>query len=120
VIFRVVAVAFFAAALSHVAAVLIPAFGETAYPGTYPLWRHVLFILINITFAWLLLRQVRWVVWPFALLALQIYNGHGRAAWMAWSSESRFAWIDILTTVGATVFLVLLMASKRRVSERPT
>ena len=70
---------------------LIPAFGETAYPATYPLWRHVLFIIINVTFAWLLVRQKRWVVWPFALLTLQIYNGHGRAAWIAWSRDSRLA-----------------------------
>lgn len=117
-IYRVGAAAFVAAALYHLAAVLIPAFAETAYSATYPLWRHLVFIIINVTFAWLLVRQVQWVVWPFALLNLQIYSGHGRAAWMAWSRESRFAWIDIMTTVGATVFLGLLLASMRRVRER--
>ena len=119
-IYRVGAAAFLAAALYHLAAVLIPAFGEIAYTATYPLWRHVVFILINVTFAWLLVRQVRWVVWPFALLTLQIFNGHGRAAWMAWSRESRFAWVDVLTTVGASVFLILLIVSRRRDRERPT
>ena len=76
-IYRVGAAAFVAAALYHLAAVLIPAFAETAYSATYPLWRHLVFIIINVTFAWLLVRQVQWVVWPFALLTLQIYNGHG-------------------------------------------
>src|SRR5215208_3340245 len=111
-IYRVGAVAFLGAAVYHLAAVLIPPFGAHAYPATYPLSRHLLFIGINLTMAWLLLKQVRWVVWPVALVTAQIYNGHGRYVWMVWSDESRIAWIDVLTVVGATGLLVLLVRAR--------
>jgi hypothetical protein len=109
-IYRAGAAVFLAAAIYHLAAVLIPRFGDYAYPAIYPLWRHLLFIAIDLIFSWLLLAHVRWVIWPMALLTLQIYNGHGRYAWMAWSHESRIQWIDVLTVIGATVLLLLLVA----------
>jgi hypothetical protein len=112
-IYRVGAAAFLAAAGYHLTAVLVPRFGAYAYPSTYPLWRHLLFIAIDVAFSWLLLARVRWVIWPMALLTLQIYNGHGRYAWIAWSHESRIQWIDVVTTIGASVFLLLLIAARR-------
>ena len=111
-IFRVGAAAFLGAAIYHLAAVLIPPFAAVAYPYGYPLWRHALFIAINVSVAWLFLKQSPWVIWPVALMTLQIYNGHGRYAWMAWSRESRIAWIDLLTVAGASVLLLLLVAAR--------
>ena len=52
------------------------------------------------------------MIWLVALMTLQIYNGHGRYAWMAWSHDSRIAWIDVLTVVGATVLLVLVIRAR--------
>jgi hypothetical protein len=109
-IYRAGAAAFLVAAIYHLAAVLIPTFGAYAYPPTYPLWRHLVFIAINVAFSWLLLARVRWVIWPMALLTLQVYNGHGRHAWETWQLASRIQWIDVLTTIGASVFLLLLIA----------
>jgi hypothetical protein len=91
VIFRVGAAAFLLAAAYHLAAILIPPFGAYAYPATYPVWRHALFIAINVSVAWVLLRQSRWAIWLVGLMTLQIYNGHGRHAWVAWTRESRIA-----------------------------
>ena len=107
---RAGAAAFLGAAIYHLAAVLIPPFAAVAYPYGYPLWRHALFIAINVSVAWLFLKRSSLVIWLVALMTLQIYNGHGRYAWMAWSRESRIAWIDVLTVIGATVLLLLLVA----------
>jgi hypothetical protein len=71
-IHRVGAAAFLVAAMYHLAAVLIPRFAAYAYPSTYKLARHLLFTAINVGFSWLLLVRVRWVIWPMALLTLQI------------------------------------------------
>ena len=117
-IYRVGAAAFLVAAVYHLAAVLVPRCGAYAYPSTYPLWRHLLFIAINVAFSWLLLAHVRWVIWPMALLMLQIYNGHGRHAWETWQLASRIQWIDVLTTIGASVFLLLLIAARRSETTR--
>jgi hypothetical protein len=108
------AAAFLGAAIYHLAAMLIPRFAAAAYPSGYPLWRHLLFIAINVSMAWLLLKQVRWVVWLVALMTIQIYSGHGRLAWTMWTRESRVAWVDLLTTIGASVFLLLLIAARPR------
>jgi len=112
-IYRAAAAAFLGAALYHLAAIVIPRFETFAYPYGYPLWRHLLFIAINLSMAWLLLKQVRWVVWLVALMTIQIYVGHGRYVWTTWIRESRIAWIDLLTTVGASAFLLLLIATRR-------
>jgi hypothetical protein len=112
VIVRVGAAAFLGAAIYHLAAVLIPPFAAVAYPYGYPLWRHALFIAINVSVASMFLKRSPWVIWMVALMTLQIYNGHGRYAWMVWSRESRIAWIDVLTVVGATVLLLLLVAAR--------
>ena len=111
-LYRAGAAAFLGAAIYHLVAVLIPPFAAFAYPYGYPLWRHALFIAINVSVAWLFLKRSRWVIWLVALMTLQIYNGHGRYAWMAWSHDSRIAWIDVLTVVGATVLLVLVIRAR--------
>jgi len=111
-LYRAGAAAFLGAAFYHLAAVLIPPFAAVAYPDGYPLWRHGLFIAINVSVACLFLKRSRWVIWLVALMTLQIYNGHGRYAWVAWSHDSRIAWIDVLTVVGATVLLVLLVRAR--------
>lgn len=119
-IYRLGAAALSAAAIYHLAAVLIPTFAAYAYPSAYPLWRHLLFIVIDVTLGCLLLKQVRWVIWPMVLLTLQIYNGHGRYAWMAWSRESRIQWVDVISVIGATILLMLLIVVRwsERVHER--
>ena len=106
------ALAFVAAAIYHVVATLIPSFGAVAYPSGYPVWRHVLFIAINVSMAWLLFGGVRWVIWPIALLTVQIYYGHGRHAWVVWRDEARIEWIDLLAAFGATLLLVFLVAAR--------
>ena len=50
---------------------------------------HVLFILIDGNLVWLLLRPPMWLVWPYAVLTLQVLNGHGRSAWEQWHEAGR-------------------------------
>lgn len=109
-IYRAGAAAFLVAAIYHLAASLIPRFGDAAYSDAYPLWRHALFIAVNVSAAWLLLKRIRWAVWVVALVTAQIYYGHGRYAWNSWVRDSRIEWIDLLTTLGATLLLILLIA----------
>jgi hypothetical protein len=41
---------------------------------------HVVFILIDGSLAWFLLRPPTWLVLPYVVLMLQMLNGHGRPA----------------------------------------
>jgi hypothetical protein len=111
-LYRLVAAACFFAALYHVAAIAIPAFGAMAYPPTYPLWRHLIFIVVNTIFGALFLQRRTWVIWPYALLVLQIYNGHGVGAWRLWQREDRIDWVSVITVIGATIGLALMIVDR--------
>jgi multidrug transporter EmrE-like cation transporter len=94
-LFRLCAVGALVAAMFHAAAMLSPAFARIEYPPGYPIWRHVAFIGVNVTLAWLFLRRPIWLVWAFALLTLHILNGHGRGAWTMWVDQRRVLWISV-------------------------
>jgi hypothetical protein len=56
-LFWLAAAAFLIAAVYHLAAMIVPEFAAIAYPPSYPMWRHAVFIIINTTFAaWFLTR----------------------------------------------------------------
>jgi hypothetical protein len=113
VVFRLAAAGAGAASLYHALALSVPAFAAMAYPPTYPVWRHVVFILIDGSLALLLLRPPAWLVWPYSLLMLQVLNGHGRSALGQWRSSGAIAWIDTVTVIGVAAGLALLIVDLR-------
>jgi len=95
---------FLIAALYHLAAVAAPSLGIR---GTH--WRHVLFVGIDVTFAWLLLRRPWWLAIPFALLTLYSLRSHGQGAWNQWQKAGRVDWIGIGVVVVLPLILALLV-----------
>lgn len=79
--FHFAAAAFAFAAVWHVIAMAVPAFATITYSAGYPAWRHVMFVLVNAGFAWLFLSRPVWLIWPYAVLTIQVIQGHGAAAW---------------------------------------
>jgi hypothetical protein len=72
-------------------------------------WRHVLFVGIDLTFAWLLLRRPWWLAFPFALLTLHSLRSHGRGAWNQWQTAGRVDWISVGVVVVLPVILALVV-----------
>ncbi|HZR24487.1 MAG TPA: hypothetical protein VFA59_12910 [Vicinamibacterales bacterium] len=105
----VAAIVTFGAALYHASALLIPAFAARAYAPTYPPIRHVAFVLINLACALLLLRRPIWFVPLYALLVVQVLNGHGRVAWDAWRAAKPIYAVDVLVSIGVLAVLALLV-----------
>ena len=68
VLLRLSAVGAVIAALVHLTALAIPSFNESTYSTAYPWWRHVIFIGINATLAWLLPNAPSWLIWAYSLL----------------------------------------------------
>ena len=77
-----------------------------------PAWRHLMFIGINITFAALFIHRPRWLVWPMALLTIQILSGHGVDAWHAWVDRHEIAWIHVATALFSVGALALLCVNR--------
>lgn len=102
--FQVCATVFLIAALYHLAAAAAPWLGIR---GTQ--WRHVLFVGIDATFAWLLLRRPWWLALPFALLTVHSLRSHGQGAWDQWQMARRVDWISIGVVVALPLILALLV-----------
>jgi hypothetical protein len=86
------------------------------YPVGYPVWRHAAFIAINLTFGWLFLTRPRWLIWPCAILALQIFSGHGANAVRMWRDKAQIDWLS----VAVIAIMLLALAVAARVSFRET
>ena len=114
--FRLAAAGGVVAAGIHATALAVPAFGTSTYSPTYPAWRHVLFVVIDATAAWLFLRRPLWFVWAFGVLTVQVLYSHGGSAWASWDHDGRVAWIDALALVAIPLALALLVVDywKRR------
>jgi hypothetical protein len=112
-VFRLASLGALVAAGIHLAALAVPAFGIAAYPPTYPAWRHVLFVAINLTLAALFLRRPAWFVWAFAVLTAQVIYSHGGAALASWQRDGRIRWIDAVALVAVPLALGLLVTDYR-------
>jgi hypothetical protein len=64
---RLTAAGFAVGAAAHLIAFGLLFLGITLYGPTYPAWRHVVMIVVDLTMVWMALRFVRWLV--FALVA---------------------------------------------------
>lgn len=122
-LFRLAAAAFLITAVYHLAAMIVPKFAAIAYPPSYPMWRHAVFIIINTTFAAWFLTRPSWLIWPYTILVFQIFNGHGIDAWTLWQHERRIDWPSVVSVLGSTLGLWLLLvdrADRRRNSASQT
>jgi len=112
-LFRICAASAALAAAFHAAAMASPSVARIEYDPGYPAWRHVVFIAINGSLAWLFLRRPRWLVWPFALLTIEVVGGHGYRAWELWATARRVDWISIAVVLAAPSILLLLFLDRR-------
>jgi hypothetical protein len=96
VIYLTLAIAFAIAAIYHLAALLLP----DSFPRS-PVWRHILFILLNAIALLLTIRQWSWLWIPFSLLTIQQLSSHGLRAYNWWVLQQR---IDTVS-----IFIILFM-----------
>ena len=113
VLFRLASIGSACAAVYHLGALALPRFAAVAYSSTYPSWRHLLFIAIDTAVAGLLLYRPRWLIWPYAALAVQQGSSHGVAAWMMWLHDGRIDWISVIDVLGVSLVLALLFVDWR-------
>jgi hypothetical protein len=102
------------AALVHVIALASPSFNESTYSSTYPWWRHVVFIGVNVTLAWLLPDPPSWFVWPYSLLTVQVLNSHGFSGLPEWQQTGRVHWVDVVAVIGVPLLLAVLVVERQR------
>jgi hypothetical protein len=74
---KATAIGFALGGVAHATAWLLLLFGIELYGPAYPQWRHVVFVSIDASIAWLAARHSKWLVFALvAFLADQIWE-HG-------------------------------------------
>lgn len=107
IIFIVYAVIAFLVALQHGKAVLYPT-------DDSPAWRHGLFLVVNITLMYGLLKRPRWLIWLVGILTLQQLYSHGTYAYMVWQKEHTIDWASIAIIIFLPVLFFLVSAYKKK------
>jgi hypothetical protein len=95
----------FAAMLYHTYNVIKP-FDAT------PVWRHSLFIGINMICIYGLLKRPDWFIWFFGILTLQQLYSHG-SHFIRLLTESKFTWIDFCVLLLMPIGFILLLFDKK-------
>lgn len=102
------AAGFVAAAVYHAVGVVRPAWLEPA-----PIWRHALFVGLNLALAAGFLVRPRFLVWVFPLFVAEQLYGHAVRAWTIWTAEHRVDWTGLVPMVFTPIMLALLVLDAR-------
>lgn len=107
-LFALCAAGFVAAAVYHAVGVFRPAWLEPA-----PVWRHALFVGLNLLLAAGFLLRPPFLVWLFAVFVAEQLYGHGLRAWTIWTAEHRVDWTGLVPMVFTPIMLFLLVLDAR-------
>jgi hypothetical protein len=81
-----------------------------------PVWRHILFIVINIVCVYGLLNRPLWFIFFFFLLLIQQLYSHGGDILWHWQHEHRIDWISVGVVILMPAIFVLLLWDRKRMS----
>jgi hypothetical protein len=80
-----------------------------------PLWRHLLFVAVNLFCVYGILRRPAYFTWLFGALLVQQYYSHGRYLIKLWSEQHRVHWLSVaVLTLLPLVLLCLVDDYKAR------
>lgn len=71
--------------------------------------RHLIFCIVDATFAALTWFWPRWLLLPVAALTAQQFYSHAGHVWQAWHSGHQISWAGVLTLAGLTALVILLL-----------
>jgi len=104
-IFIVFAVFFAVSAIYHLVALFFKI-------NTSPLWRNLLFIVINLLVAYGLLKRPAYFIYLFILLMLQQFYSHGSDLVNLWNLQHKLDWMSLLVFIILPVIFVFLLLDK--------
>jgi hypothetical protein len=81
--------------------------------NTSPVWRNLLFIVINLLVAWGLLKRPAYFIYLFILLMLQQFYSHGSDLVNVWNLQHKVDWMSLLVFIILPVILVFLVLDKQ-------
>lgn len=108
-LFRIYALLFLISALYHSIGLFYPEMLVLV-----PLWRHVLFLIINILSIVLILNRIKWSLYYFIILTLQQVYSHSIRMYDFWVLENKFDTISFIIILVLPPLNVLLYYDQKR------
>lgn len=106
VLFLVIAGIFILAVIYHIVAAFY-SIDES------PVWRHLLFIAINLFCVYGVLKRPRYFLYFFVLFIVQQYYSHGSYLVMLWQQKNKIHWISIFDLLLLPLILMCLVKEYR-------
>ena len=95
-----------AAALYHLSAAIFN-FGNT------PLWRHLVFFVVDLCFAYGTLKRPAYFIYFIAVFVVQQYVSHGIYLEQMWQEKKQIHWISVIDLVLCPIGLICLIEDNR-------
>lgn len=73
-----------------------------------PIWRHLVFVVINLFCIYGILERPKYFVYLVALLLIQQYYSHGTYLINLWNSKKQIHWISIIDLLLLPIALICL------------
>jgi len=102
VLFKVFAALFAITSIYHMAGLFVRI-------NDSPIWRHLLFVDINLFCVYGFLKRPKYFVYLFALLLIQQYYSHGTALVQLWLDKKEIDWISVFDLIILPVALICLV-----------
>jgi hypothetical protein len=78
-----------------------------------PVWRHVIFVVVNLFCIYGFLKRPKYFIYFFCVLTLQQYNSHGSHLIRLYTLEHKIHWISLFVIILLPIGLFCLFEDKR-------
>lgn len=78
-----------------------------------PIWRHFLFVGIDLYFVYGLLKRPKYFVYLFAIFLLQQFYTHGNYLINMWTEKKQVHWISVFTIILLPIALIALIVENK-------
>ena len=102
ILFKVFAALFFFAAIYHFVGVFYKV-------NESPIWRHLLFVVINLFCVYGILKRPKYFVYLVALLLVQQYYSHATYMVNMWIEKKQVHWISVFDLLLLPIALICLI-----------
>jgi hypothetical protein len=73
-----------------------------------PVWKHLIFVVIDLFFVYGLHKRTKYFIYIFAIFLLQQYFSHGNYLLLLWQEKHKVHWISLFILIILPIVLICL------------
>jgi hypothetical protein len=100
---------FFAFAILSIMAAIYHLIGIFYKINDSPIWRHSLFVIINLFCVFGFIKRPRYFIYIYVVLIIQQYYSHGQHLIKLWDLEHKIHWISLFVLILLPIGLICLL-----------